>query len=221
MGQTKIDNTEAVRLYLEGWNTVQLAARYGVAPGSVRKALLHRGVPMRPPHRGSKPTLTAAQRAEAVERYVAGQTQEEVGAILGIARGSVQRALVAAGVRMRPHGLRGQTITVPTDPAVLGYIAGMFDGECNLYMRKEASIGVRVAIYSTTAEVIDWFAAQVGGNVRWDHNRTRRRGWKPIGSWEVYRARDAHALLTALLPYLIIKRDVAVKALELLGAAIN
>jgi hypothetical protein len=220
MERRKIDVIEAAGLYGAGRTTVELAARYGVAPRSVRKALLRAGVTMRPPHRGSQPKIPTTVRAQAIAQYRKGASQAQIATDLAIGQSSVARILATAGMATRPHGLRRQTVTIPADLAVLGYIAGMLDGEGNLQVRREKSVGCKVAIYSTTAEVLDWLTTQVGGKVRWDHARTRR-GWKPIGIWELTRARDVFALLTALLPYLIIKRAAAIEMLALLGPVVS
>lgn len=157
---------------------------------------------------------------EALAAYVAGETIQQIADRVGTSRGTIWRRVNAAGGITRRQGppRSPRTLTVPTDPAVLGYIAGMFDGEGNLYWRRLTDYGcsVRVTIYSTTPEVIEWLHTTMGGVVRWDHKRTERRGWKPMGSWVVSRAADVDAILSALLPYLIIKRDAATQALRLL-----
>jgi hypothetical protein len=62
---------------------------------------------------------------------------------------------------------------------------------------------------------MEWLATTVGGTVRWDRKRTTRDGSLPCGIWELYRARDVALVLSAVLPYLIIKRDAAQTAIAL------
>ena len=157
---------------------------------------------------------TDARGSEIISRYQAGETIQAIADSVNLSRTSVWRYLRLAGLPIRRTGpaLKAQSIRVPTDPAVLGYIAGMFDGEGNLYWRRrtERANSVRVAIYSTTPKVLEWIQTTVGGYVRWEHKRVvRHPTWKPMGIWEISSNRDTVALLTALLPYLIIKRDLA------------
>lgn len=202
---------DIVASYESGQNTVQLGAKYDVSSRTIRKHLLRAGVVMRPPHRGSELRYDDAWIDDVVKAYLGGETMDVIAVRLGVGRGTVWRALTARAVTVRPHGLRASTVTVPSNPVHLGYLAGLLDGEGNLQMRLRnvGRIGGKMAIYSTTAEVMDWLIANVGGKVRWDHKRTERNGWKPIGIWEVYRARDVAMLLEALLPHLIIKRETA------------
>lgn len=128
---------------------------------------------------------------------------------------SVQRILRAA--KVKTCWARRQTIRPPTDPAVLGYLSGLFDGEGNLQFKdRHGSIGCKMAIYNTCPEMMRWIVKHVpGGSLRYDTKRTRDRGWKPIGIWEVYRSRDVAALLMAMLPFLTAKRKSAEAALRL------
>jgi hypothetical protein len=116
---------------------------------------------------------------------------------------------------MHPHGLRSRTITIPTDPIIIGYFCGLLDGEGHLQIAKGSrSVGCKMSIYSTTPEIMQWLTKHFGGKVIYDKARVRR-GWKPIGAWSLYRAQDVAALLNVILPYLIIKKPKAERALAL------
>lgn len=148
--------------------------------------------------------------------YVNGATIVEIATRFGTSSSTIQRRLTAAGTPLRRNGPRllPQTVIIPSECAALGYLAGLFDGEGNLYWRRRTgrANSARLTIYSTTEAAIDWLHT-FGGFVRWDTARVERHGWKPVGRWEVNRTRDVIALLDAMLPLLIIKREQATAVL--------
>lgn len=152
--------------------------------------------------------------AALARRYLAGMTLTELGTRTGRHRSNVRRRLIAAGVKFRRCGRRilPMTIRIPRDPAVLAYVAGLFDGEGNLHWRRRTgrTNSARISIYNTYIPVMVWLTQKIGGTRRLHDSPGRlRRGWKPLETWEVTRARDCIALLDALLPYLRIKRAAA------------
>lgn len=161
-------------------------------------------------------TRTADWTMSVIETYRSGATIKHIADRLGPSFGTVQRELLRAGVKLRGHGSAPlpKTIVIPTSLVVRAYVAGLFDGEGNIYWRRRTNrtASVRCAIYSTTPELMDWLGAVLGGSVRWDRNR-ERKGWKPMGIWEVHRAADAFEFLTAVRPFLIIKAAKADEAL--------
>lgn len=106
--------------------------------------------------------------------------------------------------------------TIPSDRAMLGYLAGLFDTEGDLcwQWRTDRANSIRLTIYHTEKAVMDWLTATLNcGEVRWDTNPFELYDWKPAARWEVNDTRDAVALLTAILPFLIIKRALATTVL--------
>jgi hypothetical protein len=156
---------------------------------------------------GSKPKYGEGITRQWVDAYKGGETIREIAERFGVGDFTVLRALDTGGVSRRRQGLRKATISVPTDPAVIGYVAGLLDGEGNLQFRQDRgakTLAWKLAIYSTTPELIEWLSATIGGKARW-----AKRPGKPLGTWALYRARDVEILLRVLLPYLIVKRDTA------------
>ena len=211
------ETPELMSEYLAGSSTVELARKYGMRPSGVNGRLTRAGVQLREPRRRAvydDPNKTAL----VVSSYRSGLPMIDVAPILGITHSTVQRALKAAGVRIRPHGLRRRTIKIPTDPVAIGYLAGLLDGEGHLAIQNKkdtGSVACRLSIYSTTPGIMKWLLANVGGSVVYDTARTKRHGWLPIGSWNLYRAQDTAAVLRVLLPYLIVKKQVAESAMRL------
>ena len=206
--------------YLAGQTTVELGEKYRMTPTGVWRRLRRAGVTIRPAQR--RTVYDAVEvRSKIAEAYKSGLPVCDVASLFGVSRSSVVRALKRGRIKTRPFGLRKQTIRVPTDPEDLGYLRALLDGEGNLQLRSKhagRSVACKLAIYSTTAGVMDWLSKTVGGHVRWDHKRAERKGWLPIGIWEVYRAQDVAALLKAMLPRLIVKRQAAERALTLFSS---
>lgn len=98
------------------------------------------------------------------------------------------------------------------------YAAGFFDGEGSIGIyqqcKREGSINttmcLRLSMTNTHRGVVEWFYKTFHGTMRvrkWSPNT--RRVW----IWGI-NTRQAGHMLKALLPYLIVKRDEAIVALE-------
>ena len=111
-------------------------------------------------------------------------------------------------------------LKVPTDPAVLGYLAGLVDGEGSIGITSAFQRGksrsrshtLRVSITNTSETLIAWLSDTIGGGLRLKRD-SRKANWKPGYDWMLYAA-QAEQVLLAVLPYLVIKRDQARIALE-------
>lgn len=207
---------QLIEEYQAGATTPELGAKYGMHHSAVQGRLKRAGVALRAAR--ARALFDEVDRTDAAVRMYThdGLSIATIAQKLGTSRSTVQRALSTRGVATRPNGLRDATITVPTDTAVLAYMAGLFDGEGNLqFKERHGTLGCKMAVYSTTSDVMNWVRGRFGGSLRWDSSRTKKYGHKPIGIWELYRAQDVGRLLAALLPYLIIKRAAALKALRL------
>jgi sulfite reductase beta subunit-like hemoprotein len=111
-------------------------------------------------------------------------------------------------------------ISVPTDPAVLGYLAGLLDGEGSVIVTRTRgrgsvndSVSARVIITNTDLPLIEWLLAEVGGSFvpkkrMKDHHRQAYQ-WLLGG-------RNAAAFLLAVIPYLRIKKAQAEAGLRIL-----
>ncbi|BBX25032.1 hypothetical protein MALV_01570 [Mycolicibacterium alvei] len=85
--------------YKDGTGTPELRSRYNLSQGSVLKILHSHGVTMR------RQGITDEQIDDAVHLYELGESLAKIGAHLGAEAGTVRRALLNRGVRMRDtHG---------------------------------------------------------------------------------------------------------------------
>lgn len=204
--------------YIEGATSVELALKYGISHTTVCNHLRKVNVSIRPARRQAlydNPIRTKT----IIESYQKGKPMIEIAKQENVNDKTINRVLQQNNITKHIRNIRAQTITMPSNLGILGYIAGMFDGEGNLQFRDKHNkglIGCKITIYSTTPELVEWFRKTMGGGkVRWDFARVKRHGWKPIGSWCLYRAQDVATFLITLYPLLIIKKESAGKALEL------
>lgn len=215
-----IETPQMADEYRAGATTVELGRKYDMSPAAVNGRLRRAGVPIREAARRTRYQTDEAFVLQVATLYRAGETTGTLATKFGVGRMTITRSLARAKVQIRRNGTRAATVRVPTDPLMLGYLAGLFDGEGNLQFKSARhggrvdSIGCKIAIYSTTASVMGWLKNNIGGHVRWDYTRQERHGWLPCGSWEVYRAQDVLALLSAMLPILLVKRKAATRAIK-------
>jgi len=111
------------------------------------------------------------------------------------------------------------SITVPTDPGVLGYLAGLLDGEGTVIASrtrgtgsKNDSISMRVVITNTSLPLIEWLLEEVGGtfNLKPSQKAHHRQAY----SW-LLGGKNAADFLTVLLPYLVVKKAQAEAGLRI------
>jgi hypothetical protein len=116
-------------------------------------------------------------------------------------------------------------IRVLDDPAKIGYLAGIIDGEGSIgiaRMRapnsKSFGYSTRVVIATTDERLIAWLQDTLGIDIPATRCRAERNPrWKPRLAWYVS-GKNAHALLVMVRPYLVIKAeqaDIALKMFEL------
>jgi DNA-binding transcriptional regulator LsrR (DeoR family) len=96
LGHDKIDRL--VTEYQEGRTTIELMGRYGLSKASVIHLLEANGVALR------RQRLSEHQAAEAAWLYKQGHSLSAITEQLQLPRESIRRALVDAGVAMRPRG---------------------------------------------------------------------------------------------------------------------
>lgn len=208
--------------YNSGATTTELAKKYGMSPAAVNGRLSRAGVAIRLAKRRSRYEADDEFVMAVKDGYRTGRTTTELAAEHGVGRSTIIRALDKAGITKRRNGTRSRTITIPTDPLKIGYLAGLFDGEGNLQFKTNKhtgardSTGCKIAIYGTVPATMGWLKMTVGGSVRWDYKRQERKGWLPCGAWEIYRAQDVLAFLELVVPLLTAKKKQAAKAIKFL-----
>jgi hypothetical protein len=116
-------------------------------------------------------------------------------------------------------GKRFPAAIVPTDPAVLGYLAGIIDGEGCIGITsakgpasRNTSHALRLYVTSTSEELMVWLIDTFGAGRRVSRNEKPGK-WATRYDWVVY-GHQAEQLLRTVLPHLVIKQAQARLALE-------
>jgi hypothetical protein len=209
---------EITRRYRAGETALALAQAYGVAHSTMRYFLaIVCQVPMRPQRRGSAPSQEPATERAIVQAYRDGSSLMDIRRQYGLRYETVISILRRHGIT-RCRGTHMSTLTVPTDRARLGYIAGLVDGEGTISVLQRGSRRPRasVSISNTDTQLMEWLA-QLGGHVYWER-KAHARGYKRRAVWTVAQALGCSRLLVAIEPYLVIKRSKAQEALATLQA---
>ena len=104
-----------------------------------------------------------------------------------------------------------------TSETDLAYLAGVIDSDGSISVRKYARSGrqavyyPRVKIKQVDSEAVDLAKKHFGGCLY--HSKSQAANGKDLVAWEVTN-RKAEAFLIAILPYLRIKKDRAVNAIQ-------
>lgn len=151
--------------------------------------------------------ITAAALSVLHERAQGGASVYSLAREIGVTTSTLSKRL-RNGYGFLADPLQPTTVSMPTDPGPLAYIAGLLDAEgCISRTHYGAYI---VAVKMTHRPVIEWLA-QIGG---WMGSERRAHGnRKAIYVWQVHRVRDVVAFLAPLLPYLRILRPAAEAAI--------
>lgn len=104
----------------------------------------------------------------------------------------------------------------------LAYLAGMVDGDgsITLHMRAAGSLRLRLYVGNTNEALIHWLHEHFGGDISLNVHRGS-------GTWDATKHKQMHhwrierdaavELLSALIPFLLVKRAVAEVAIEAWG----
>ncbi|KKN24648.1 hypothetical protein LCGC14_0892740 [marine sediment metagenome] len=104
--------------------------------------------------------------------------------------------------------MRQATITLSAvDEKQLAYIAGIFDGEGCVLVRKRAwGNDVRLIVTNTHLGLLNWLRDKLGvGRITPSCGTAETR--KPCYHWELTTSSNCFLLAKALIPYTIVKRD--------------
>lgn len=110
---------------------------------------------------------------------------------------------------------KGATWKPPSSVAARAYLAGIIDGEGTIsYQAPGGSVRhYRVAVIMTCEDTINWLG-QWGGTVTTHKRKVPQPNRKPQFLWRVTGHSNVRVVLTAILPYLVTKRQTAIETLE-------
>jgi hypothetical protein len=100
------------------------------------------------------------------------------------------------------------------------YLAGLFDGEgCISICERKDKQGDNAFIFciqitNTNTTLMKWLVQHFGGVYYPQDGKSRNPKWKPSFRWRVKGRKNEEEFLLGVLPYLVIKREQAILALE-------
>jgi len=100
------------------------------------------------------------------------------------------------------------------------YLAGLFDGEgcISICPRRDKyndnAFIFCIQITNTNTTLMKWLVEHFGGVYYSQDGKSRKSNWKPSYRWRVKGRRNEEEFLLGVLPYLVVKREQALLALE-------
>jgi hypothetical protein len=107
---------------------------------------------------------------------------------------------------------RARPLVLPSDPAEIGYLAGLIDGEGYIGITKafdpkkskNYSHSIRVVITNSDPRLISWLMS-IGGR---QSAKGRKDNWKQAWNWQIT-SKNAYAFLKLIRPYVKLKGQQA------------
>ena len=101
------------------------------------------------------------------------------------------------------------SLKLPAQVWKLAYLAALIDGEGSIIFGSQSQRIITVA--NTDYGLMEWLKANFGGNIR--TGKVENGKHKTQYKWDISQRLDVKILLTSVMPFLIIKREKAVKML--------
>jgi hypothetical protein len=208
---------EIHRRALAGESFAALEREVGYAPGSVRKVLRRRfGYSLG----AASPAMTREVSDAIHARVQAGENLNAIARELKVNSANL-RKLMANRYGYSPQPVKFRHIWAPTvdlgwaEDTDLAYLAGLMDGEGSIMhmVRGRGHPIWVVKIAMTDRPVIEWLH-KFGGSFTVEPVSQRYKNHLDMYRWWMTRRSDVRAILQAMLPYLQVKRDKAVEALD-------
>ena len=155
-----------------------------------------------------------------VRMYYEGYSIKQIAETVNLSQTTIKKMFKKLGVKTRRRGTRGRTIHIPKNPAILGYIAGLFDGdggarEITSKLRKGRVWGLEVYIDNTNYDVIKWLAKTLkSGRVFRVKRKNKNPKWKDAYRFQIASVMDCYLFLKSIYPYLIIKKELVNELLK-------
>jgi hypothetical protein len=157
------------------------------------------------------------KREAALILLKAGWATPQIAEVLSVSRVAVQKWVKKQFVLRCTHQ---PTIKIPEEEEFLRYIAGLFDGEGCISVHINRTrwghyLKAWIAIVNTNREVIDSLLAHFGGHLYVREYINPK--YKTCYYWYFYGLTNVVSFLQKLLPFLVIKKEKALKTIEIIG----
>lgn len=206
---------EIVERYRAGEPAPSLGEEFGVTSEAIYYHLRARGEPRRHPRR-----LTADEVDDLVFKWRRGATGVALAHEFGVGLTTVIRHVSrCTGMKGIGRQSRQSYLSLPTRQTELAYLAALIDGEgcITRNSKRHGEHTWQVVITNTSPELERWLH-RIGGRFYYPRRvpSTKLPGAfrKQTFEWKVFRAWDVYRVLSAVLPYLVIKRARALQVVQ-------
>ena len=201
---------DIVERHKGGESTLSLATEFGVSTALISHHLRQR---LGPRSRGK---LLPSDRKLIVDRWKRGEVAADLAREFGVGFSSISKLIYKETGKRIGRVRKRNEVVLPEDRVKLAYLAALIDAEgCISRNTKVNACTWQVTITNTSVELEAWLRPLGGAFYYVSRRRMTDLGhvkqcfeWKVTTAWNIYR------LLVAVLPFLVIKRDRAMEALE-------
>lgn len=155
--------------------------------------------------------------SEVIEMYDSGMGRGEIAEKYRCSDGAIKNLLIRNGVKIRHrNNFKRPILNKPSHDDIV-YLAGIIDGEGSICFEKSPfardNTVVTVGYANNSIELMVWTVEKFG---YWFDEKKSNIGTTAQYQWRVRRMRDVLQLLEWLEPYLIVKKEIALKAIPYL-----
>jgi len=165
---------------------------------------------------------------EVIRLYTKGLSVTQIAKEVGYSRANVHKILKRLG--LQASGTEGLTIKMPNDEALWAYLAGLIDGDgcisvtINKSSRSVPFLKAWIAVINTDKKLMEFLQSAFGGKISAKITTQKNKGggrvpkgrYKDTYQWRIYGLTNVFFVLKKLLPYLVIKKELARKTIEVL-----
>jgi Mor family transcriptional regulator len=207
----EIEIKKLQELYKNGATAVALAKKFKCSDVTIHNYLKRTGILLR----GRWVKTYIIDKDELRSLYEKGWTAEQLAERYDCYSDVIFNRLKEFGIPRFNGRLKPVSIKIPSDPAVLAYIAGIIDGEGTIDIfhdgNKSQIMRPHMTVANTHIGMLKFLVKTIGGN--YSKNSTPSH-CKQCYHWSLYRASDILALTLAIQPYLIIKKEGAKRVIQ-------
>jgi len=148
-----------------------------------------------------------------LELYNRGLSDRKIAEELGCSYSVVRRIRLKLDLPPNPQGRYRRSKIPLLDQVTRAYIAGFIDGEATIdLLRSISSYRPKVEVYNTNREIIEYFKNTLrAGHIA---KRRRKKNHNTCYSWYICNLLDVFSLLSQIVDYLKVKKEVATLVLR-------
>lgn len=197
------DIEKSADMYKNGIPIQEIANNFNISATTIYNGLNKSKIN---PNRQNKVDYKKAEKL-----YNRGKSVKELSEIFNVTKAAIYEGFRKKGIVSNFD--RAQAILREPTQKQLIYFAGLFDGEgsINILHKKPRYFSLNIAITNTNIQVINWLKYNFNGHIRISNKQNLKH--KTTYNW-TSTSIQARKLLEQSLPYLIIKKEQAIIAIE-------